>query len=153
MKNLIKLFSFFLVSIILLIGCADYSEDTVYSIGTEIAEGVATSIVTGFKSIDPNLDYEIQTSNDEFTFDEITWPIIDVAIITKSKVLQSPKITFVLLLEIYQNDGTIVATLKNIKADGKSDPSLDIMNNTMYVETEEGTEQVVLIDGEIYLVE
>ena len=31
--------------------------------------------------------------------------------------------------------------------------SFSALNNTMYVETEEGTEQVQLIEGELYFVE
>jgi hypothetical protein len=153
MKNLIKLLSLVAVVLTIAVSCTESSEDTVYSIGTEIAEGVATSLAVGFSSIDPDLEYEIQTLNDELTVEEFNWPIIDVSIITKSEILQSPKITFLLLLEIEQTEGTVVATLKNIKVDGQVDPSLEIMNNTMYVETEEGTEQVQLIDGEIYFVE
>jgi hypothetical protein len=57
------------------------------------------------------------------------------------------------MLEIDQTSGTVVATLKNIKVDGEAEPSLEIMNNTMYIETEEGTEQVQLIDGELHFVE
>jgi hypothetical protein len=153
MRIFIKLFSLLLIASTVLSACSGKSEDTVYSIGVEIAEGISTSLAVGFTSIDPNLEYEIQTSNDEFTSGEYTWPIIDVTINTKSEVLNSPKITFVLLLEMDENYGTVVATLKNIKVDGKVDPSLEIMNNTMYVETDEGTEQVQLIDGELYFVE
>jgi len=133
--------------------CNEQSEDTIYSIGTEIAEGVGTSLAVGFSSLDPELEYEIKTSNSEFTSQGNTWPIIDVSIIVESTVLNNPKITFVLLLEMDQTEGTIVGTVKNIKVDGEAEPSLEIMNDTMYVETEEGTEQVQLIDGELHFVE
>ncbi len=153
MKKISKFLGVLLFILFVSTSCNEQSEDTVYSIGTEIAEGVGTSLAVGFSEIDPDLTYEIETSNDEFTAQGHTWPIIDVTINTKSEVLNSPKITFVLLLEMDQNDGTVVATLKNIKVDGAVEPSLEIMNNTMYVETEEGTEQVQLIDGELHFVE
>lgn len=121
----------------------------IYSIGTEIAEGVGTSLAVGFSLMDSDLTYEIKTSNDEFTLEENTWPIIDVSVIVKSEVLSSPKITFVLLLEVDHSSGTVVGTVKNIKADGLANPSLDLMNNTMYIETNEGTEQVQIIEGEL----
>lgn len=133
--------------------CDEQAEDTIYSIGTEIAEGVGTSLAIGFSSLDPELDYEIETSNSEVTSQGHTWPIIDVSIIVESTILNNPKITFVLFLEMEQTEGTIVGTVQNIKVDGEAEPTLEIMNNTMYIETEEGTEQVQLIDGELHFVE
>ena len=94
----------------------EVEKDTVYSIGTEIAEGVGTSLVIGFSAIDPDLTYEIETSNDEFTAGGHTWPIIDVSVIVESKVLSNPKITFVLMLEIDQITEYVVGTVKNIKS-------------------------------------
>ncbi len=153
MKKLIKFFGVLLFISFVSTSCDEQTEDTVYSLGTEIAEGVGTSLAIGFSEIDPDLTYEIETSNDEFTAQGHTWPIIDVSVNVESKVLSNPKITFVLMLEIDQTTETVVATLKNIKVDGEAEPSLEIMNNTMYVETEEGTEQVQLIDGELHFVE
>ncbi len=153
MKKLIKILGVLLFISFVSTSCDEQSEDTVYSLGTEIAEGVGTSLAIGFSEIDPDLTYEIETSNDEFTAQDHTWPIIDVSVNVESKVLSNPKITFVLMLEIDQTTETVVATLKNIKVDGETEPSLEIMNNTMYVETEDGTEQVQLIDGELHFVE
>jgi len=153
MNKIIKSFVVLLFLSCIITSCNEQSEDTIYSIGAEIAEGVGTSLAVGFSSLDPELDYEIKTSNSEFTSQGHTWPIIDVSIIVESTVLNNPKITFVLLLEMEQTEGTIVGTVKNIKVDGEAEPSLEIMNDTMYVETEEGTEQVQFIDGELHFVE
>ena len=149
MKNKFILSSLLIFFAFVLIGCEEQKNNEIYSIGTEIAEGVGTSLAVGFSSMDSGLTYEIKTSNDEFTSQGNTWPIIDVSVIVKSEVLGSPKITFVLLLEIDNSSGTIVGTVKNIKADGLTDPSLEVMNNTMYIETDEGTEQVQIIEGEL----
>jgi hypothetical protein len=143
LSSLLMLFAFVLIS------CQEQKNNEIYSIGTEIAEGVGASLAVGFSLMDSDLTYEIKTSNDEFTLEENTWPIIDVSVIVKSEVLSSPKITFVLLLEVDYSSGTVVGTVKNIKADGLANPSLDLMNNTMYIETDEGTEQVQIIDGEL----
>ncbi len=67
--------------------------------------------------------------------------------------MSNPNITFVLLLEIDNSSGTKAGTVKNIKVDGLPDPSLELMNNTMYIKTVEGIEQVKLIDGELRIVE
>ena len=142
MKKIIRIFTVLLFLSFITTSCNEQAEDTIYSIGAEIAEGVGTSLVVGFSAIDPDLTYEIETSNDEFTVQGNTWPIIDVSVNVESKVLSNPKITFVLMLEIDQTSETVVATLKNIKVDGEVEPSLEIMNNTMYIETEEGTEQI-----------
>ena len=153
MKNKFILSSLLIFFAFVLIGCEEQKNNEIYSIGTEIAEGVGTSLAVGFSSMDSSLTYEIKTSNDEFTSQGNTWPIIDVSVIVKSEVLGSPKITFVLLLEIDYSSGTIVGTVKNIKADGLTDPSLEVMNNTMYIETDEGTEQVQIIEGELRFIE
>jgi periplasmic protein TonB len=125
----------------------------IYSIGTNIAEGVAASLAVGFSSIDSGLTYEVKTSNDVFTSQGNTWPIIDVSVIVNSEILSNPNITFVLFLEIDNSSGTKAGTVKNIKVDGLPDPSLELMNNTMYIKTVEGIEQVKLIDGELRIVE
>jgi hypothetical protein len=125
----------------------------IYSTGTNIAEGVAASLAVGFSSIDSGLTYEVKTSNDVFTSQGNTWPIIDVSIIVNSEILSNPNITFVLFLEIDNSSGTKAGTVKNIKVDGLPDPSLELMNNTMYIKTVEGIEQVKLIDGELRIVE
>jgi len=153
MKNPINFFTVALFLLFITTSCDEQAEDTIYSIGTEIAEGVGTSLAVGFSAVDQDLTYEIVTSNSEITVQGTTWPLIDVSINVKSTVLRNPNITFVLLLETDQSDGTIVGTVKNIKVDGELEPSLEIMNNTMYIETEEGTEQVQLIDGELHFVE
>ena len=137
----------------LLSSCSNQTHDKAYRIGKEIAEGVSTSIIVGLSVVDPALSYEIKTSNDEFTHEYNTWPIIDVSVNVESEVLSNPKITFVLMLEIDPITESIVGTVKNVKVDGEAEPSLEIMNNTMYIETEEGTEQVQLIDGELNFVE
>jgi len=125
----------------------------IYDIGTKIAEGVGTSIVAGLALVDAELTYDIETSNDKFSADGYTWSIIDVVIPIESEKLSNPKITFVLFLELEKSQGIVVGTVKNIKVDGSSEPSLEIMNNTMYIETEEGTEQVQMVDGELYFVD
>jgi hypothetical protein len=152
MKKIITVFGVLLFVSFIITSCGEQSKDTVYNIGTEIAEGVGTSLAIGFSVADPDLDYEIVTSNSEFSSEGHTWPIIDVSINVESSVLGNPKITFVLLLEIDQTDGTVVGTVKNIRVDGNQEPSLDVMNNTMYIETEEGTEQVQLVNGELQIV-
>ena len=149
MKKL--LYCIILSSVIL--GCGNTNNNEIYSIGTEIAEGVGTSLAVGFSLMDSDLTYKIITSNDEFTSQGNTWPIIDVSVIVKSDVLSNPKITFVMLLEIDNSSGTIAGTVKNIKADGLADSSLDVMNNTMYIKTDEGIEQVQIIDGELRFIE
>jgi len=149
MKKL--LYCIILSSVIL--GCGNTNNNEIYSIGTEIAEGVGTSLAVGFSLMDSDLTYKINTSNDEFTSQGNTWPIIDVSVIVKSDVLSNPKITFVMLLEIDNSSGTIAGTVKNIKADGLADSSLDLMNNTMYIKTDEGIEQVQIIDGELRFIE
>ena len=100
MNKIIKSFVVLLFLSCIITSCNEQSEDTIYSIGAEIAEGVGTSLAVGFSSLDPELDYEIKTSNSEFTSQGHTWPIIDVSIIVESTVLNNPKITFVLLLEM-----------------------------------------------------
>ena len=137
----------------LLSSCSNQTHDKAYRIGKEIAEGVSTSIIVGLSVVDPALSYEIETSNDEFTHEYNTWPIIDVSVNVESEVLSNPKITFVLMLEIDPITESVVGTVKNVKVDGEAEPSLEIMNNTMYIETEEGTEQVQLIDGELNFIE
>ena len=121
----------------------------IYKIGNEIAEGVGTSVAIGITSSDPDSKYKINKSEGKFSFQGNTWPIIDVSIDIDSALLRNPKITFTLLLEADQSSGTIVGTLKNIRADGEKSQPLEGMNNTYYIETEEGTEQVTLENGVI----
>ena len=148
-KYIEKKLSLLLLVSFLLSSCSNQEFDKVYSIGNEIAEGVSTSIMVGLSVVDPGLIYKIETSNNEFTYEDNTWPIIDVSVNVESEVLSNPKITFVLMLEIDPITESVVGTVKNVKVDGEVEPSLQMMNNTMYIETEEGTEQVQLIDGKL----
>lgn len=127
-------------------------ENQIYDIGTQIAEGVSASLAIGMSSIDPSLEYEMETSNDKFSAQGHTWPIIDVLIKIQSQKLNNPQLTYVLLLEIDNATNTIVGTVKNIRSDGKRDEALEGMNNTMFIETSEGTEQVQFINGELQTV-
>mgnify|MGYP000176804383 FL=1 len=102
--------------------------------------------------VDDELLYSHEISESTFSYSGNRWPILDVTIETESNVIGNSIITFVLLLEL-GDDGTIVATVKNMKVDGLAENSFSAFNNTMYVETEEGTEQVQLIEGELYFVE
>ena len=79
MKNKFILSSLLIFFAFVLIGCEEQKNNEIYSIGTEIAEGVGTSLAVGFSSMDSSLTYEIKTSNDEFTSQGNTWPIIDVS--------------------------------------------------------------------------
>jgi hypothetical protein len=153
MNNLYKITLTGLFISFLFLSCSNQEYDKAYSIGKEIAEGVSTSIMVGLSVVDPGLQYKITTSNNEFTFEDNTWPIIDVSVNVESEVLSNPKITFVLMLEIDPITKSVVGTVKNIKVDGEAEASLEIMNNTMYIETEEGTEQVQLVDGKLNSIE
>ncbi len=126
--------------------------DEVYNIGKQIAEGVALSIVTGLSLVDQDLEYSFTAEPDIFTYQENTWPILDVIVETQSKKIGDSKITFVLVLEIEKSSNVVVGTVKNVKVNGQADESLNILNNTMYIETEEGTKQVQLINGQLSLV-
>jgi len=125
----------------------------IYEVGKKIAEGVSLGIIVGMSSADPDLKHEISTFQDKLTVQGNTWPILDVTIDIKSNLLQIQKITFVLLLEVDKTDGTIVGTAKRFLADGKQDANLDIMNNKMFIESEEGTHQVQVINGVRHIVE
>ena len=123
-----------------------------YEIGHQIAEGLILSIVWGMSIVDDELLYSHEISESTFSYSGNRWPILDVTIETESNVIGNSIIIFVLLLEL-GDDGTVVATVKNMKVDGLAENSFSALNNTMYVETEEGTEQVQLIEGELYFVE
>jgi hypothetical protein len=124
-----------------------------HSVGKQIAEGVSLSIVTGLSALDQELKYSLETKKDTFTYQGNTWPILDVAIDTESQKLGNNKITFVLLMEVDQGTQVIVGTVKNVKVNGKTGGNLAALNNTMYIETEEGTEQVQMVNGELRYVE
>tara|TARA_Y100000310_G_C20018697_1_gene506390 strand:- start:12 stop:527 length:516 start_codon:yes stop_codon:yes gene_type:complete len=126
--------------------------DNSYEIGRQIAEGLILSIVVGMSIVDDKLVYSDEIKETTFSYGGNTWPILDVLIETESKLIGNNKIKFVLLLELGP-DGTVVGTVKNMIVDGSTDNMFSMMNNTMYVETEEGTEQVQLIGGELHFVE
>jgi hypothetical protein len=124
-----------------------------YPTGLEIAEGLSLSIKTGMIAIDPNLVYTLETKKGVFAFEGNEWPIVDVQISIESKLLNNPVITYKILLE-EDKSGTIVGTIKVVRADGKEDPSLKYLENTMYIGNKEGTQQVVLDEaGNIQIVE
>jgi hypothetical protein len=124
-----------------------------YPTGLEIAEGLSLSIKTGMTAIDPNLVYTLETKKGVFAFEGNEWPIVDVQISIESKLLNNPIITYKILLE-EDKSGTIVGTVKVVRADGKEDPSLKYLENTMYIGNKEGTQQVVLDEaGNIQVVE
>ncbi len=125
------------------------SESNIYTTGKKIAEGVGTSFAYGSLIIDPELDYKIITKNNKIG----KQPVINVELAIKSTILRNPKYTFLLFLEQKNTPKLIVGTVKQMKVDGHSTPSTNIMNNTMYIETKEGTEQVKLLNGNFYFAE
>lgn len=127
--------------------------EEIYIVGRQIAEGVSLSILTGLSALDQKLQYSFETKRDIFTYRGNTWPILDVILKTESQKIGNTIITYVLLLEVDQNSQIIAGTVKNIRANGEVDESLNILNNTIYIETKEGTEQVQYINGQLSLVE
>lgn len=126
----------------------------VYQVGKEIAQGVGLSLVVGIAYSDPDLKYSIESKEDVFSVAGITWPILHVIVNIESKKIGDNKITFALFLETEEGVGTIiVGTVMNIRANGKVEQVLAVMNNHMFVETEEGTREVTLVEGELYFVE
>jgi len=126
--------------------------DNSYEIGRQIAEGIILSIVVGMSIVDDELVYSDEIKETTFSYGGNTWPILDVIIETESKLIGNNKFKFVLLLELGP-DGAVVGTIKNMTVDGSTVNVFSMMNNTSYVETEEGTEQVQLIKGEMHFVE
>ena len=125
----------------------------VYDIGKDIAEGINLSILTGLSLVDDELQYSDRYLNETFTFEENTWPIINVFIDIESQIIGDIQIKYFLLLENDQN-GVVVGTVKTMRVDGDyDDPFLTMLNNTMYIETDDGTEQVQIIDNQLYFVE
>ena len=125
----------------------------VYDIGKDIAEGINLSILTGLSLVDDELQYSDRYLNETFTFEENTWPIINVFIDIESQIIGDIGIKYFLLLENDQN-GVVVGTVKTMRVDGDyDDPFLTMLNNTMYIETDDGTEQVQIIDDQLYFVE
>ena len=125
----------------------------VYNIGKDIAEGINLSILTGLSLVDDELQYSDRYLNETFTFEENTWPIINVFIDIESQIIGDIEIKYFLLLENDQN-GVVVGTVKTMRVDGDyDDPFLTMLNNTMYIETDDGTEQVQIIDNQLYFVE
>ena len=125
----------------------------VYDIGKDIAEGINLSILTGLSLVDDELQYSDRYLNETFTFEENTWPIINVFIDIESQIIGDIGIKYFLLLENDQN-GVVVGTVKTMRVDGDyDDPFLTMLNNTMYIETNDGTEQVQIIDDQLYFVE
>jgi hypothetical protein len=68
-----------------------------------------------------------------------TWPILDVIVDTESRKLGNNKVTFVLLMEVDRKTQVIMGTVKNTRVNGNPQNNFSILNNTMYIETEEGT--------------
>jgi hypothetical protein len=124
--------------------------DNSYEIGRQIAEGLILSIVVGMSIVDDELVYSDEIKETTFSYGGNTWPILDVFIETESKLIGNNEFKFVLLLELGP-DGAVVGTIKNMT--GSTVNVFSMMNNTSYVETEEGTEQVQLIKGELHFVE
>ncbi len=125
----------------------------VYDIGKDIAEGINLSILTGLSLVDDELQYSDRYLNETFTFEENTWPIINVFIDIESQIIGDIGIKYFLILENDQN-GVVVGTVKTMRVDGDyDDPFLTMLNNTMYIETDDGTEQVQIIDDQLYFVE
>ena len=112
--------------------------DNSYEIGRQIAEGLILSIVVGISIADDELVYSDEIKESTFSHGGNTWPILDVLIETESKIIGNNEIKFVLFLELGP-DEIIVGTIKNMTVDGSTDNVFSMMNNTMYVETEEGT--------------
>ena len=77
----------------------------------------------------------------------------NVFIDIESQIIGDIEIKYFLLLENDQN-GVVVGTVKTMRVDGDyDDPFLTMLNNTMYIETDDGTEQVQIIDDQLYFVE
>ena len=133
------------------------NEKEIYALGRSIAEGVALSFVVGMQEVDANLKYDIKFNNDKFSAQGNTWPIIDVKLEISSPKLQSPMMTFVLFLEASgttdRDRGYIFGTVKNIKVDGKQDQHMAVMNNKMFSETDEGTTEIAINNGKIFIVD
>lgn len=142
-----------LLNIVFLGFASNYDKERVYSIGEEISEGVALSIVIGLATADEDLKYEISRIRDEFTHQNYTWLLIRSAIDIQSKTLNNMHITFWLALEVNPSDGVVIGTVKRMMLDGEKNEYLSLMNNKMFVETEEGTVQVALKNGKIKYLE
>ena len=79
--------------------------------------------------------------------------IINIFIDIESQIIGDIEIKYFLLLENDQN-GVVVGTVKTMRVDGDyDDPFFTMLNNTMYIETDDGTEQVQIIDDQLYFVE
>ena len=122
----------------------------VYAVGNEIAEGVALSFGEGLKLVDSGVKYSIEHENDTLTVQPHTWPIIETTIMFSGTRIGSGKASFVLFLEV--GYGTVVGTVKHIKVDGELQQDSPLLN-TMFIETEEGTEQVMLNNGKLFFAE
>ena len=125
----------------------------VYAIGEEIAEGLVGSIDTGLKSADSGTACEFTTKRDKLAVQQHTFPILDVRMECTDKK-STFKIGWVLIMEMDKN--VPVATVKMVKLNGKavdSSNAFHALNNTMYVETDEGTEQVKRVGGKLVFVE
>jgi len=142
------------ISMILISGCGDRQPNAnalkeVYKIGSEIAEAVTRNIVDHLLESDQNLTYSANVLESTHSQDSNTWPILDVTIETRSQIEGDRNIRYFLFLEIGSNS-TIIGTIMRISIDGETENSLAVLKETMYVVTEEGVQQVRLIDGKLY---
>jgi len=131
---------------------AKYSE--YYPTALEIAEGLSFSIKEGMAASDPKLGYTLSTTKGVFSNGDYEWPIVDVKISIDSKILNSPVITYKILLEENKKDGAIVGTVKLVRVDGKENAALKVLENTMYIVNDDGTQQVNLDEaGNVQIVQ
>lgn len=122
-----------------------------YITGQNIANGVAEGIMLGIEEVDNSINYNIIHKYDKLNDGKIEFPIVETIIKFSGNIVGRSEISFVVILEI-SKENNIVGTIKRVKINGILDKNNEILNS-MFIETDEGIEQVTLQNGEIAIVE
>ena len=121
--------------------------EEVYETGKNIAQGIAEGFIIGLEAVDGKLQYKITHKNDTYKYKEHKWPVIKTFI----ELSGEQKTNIVLILFLEASGDCIVGTVQAVVANGKVINSP--LTKTMYVETDEGIEQVAIKNGKLIFVE
>jgi len=162
-NNFILFVTFSLLSIIILNACSNNNSENekvteeqkekfaadIHKIGKQIAYGICFNQLKNMKDGDPNIEYQILTNQNSFTAQANTWPIVDTVIKIDSNVYGKSELSFMLFLEIYKKNGTVVGTIKKIKFNGNENHKWNHLENSMFIDTPEGTVEVKMMNGKL----
>ena len=121
--------------------------EEVYETGKNIAQGVAEGFIIGLEAVEGKLQYKITHKNDTYKYKEYEWPIIKTFI----EISGEQKTNIVIVLFLEASEDCVAGTIQAVFANGKVINSP--LTKTMYVETDEGIEQVKLQNGKLIFVE